>query len=62
MSGPMGEGPVPEDPPNVTPETDDRELGWFAVMADSGTHWTELQNRRGNQRFYPPKEQVDDAG
>ena len=58
MSGPMGEGPLPEE--NVTP--DDEPVWWDAVMADSGTHWTALERRRGNERWYPPKEQVDDAG
>jgi len=54
----MGEGPLPEE--NVTP--DDEPVWWDAVMADSGTHWVELNPRRGNERWYPPKEQVDDAG
>jgi len=52
----------PEAGRNVTPESDDEPVWWDAVMADSGTHWVELNPRRGNERWYPPKEQVDDAG
>lgn len=62
MSGPMREGPLPDDGRNVVPEGDDEPFWWDVVMADSGTHWTELNRRRGNQRFYPPKEHGEDAG
>lgn len=51
----------PEAEPDVAPERDDEgPLWWDAVMADSGSHWVQLNPRRGNQRRYPPKEQAKD--
>ena len=47
----------PEEERNVVPEGDDEPSWWNVVMADSGTHWIELEHRRGNQRLYPERDQ-----
>ena len=44
MSGPVGEGPLPEEERNVVPPADDgeSEVQWHRRMAKSGSHWVLL--------------------
>lgn len=53
MSGPMGEGPLPEEERNVVPETDDEELDEEKprFIEHGATHFS--SRFRPNQREYP---------